>query len=355
MKKFIVDTGKKKYSVEANDAEHAVKLVKKIDDETSQLQTVNALIEDEKAAVAAYNVAIENLRGKIPEESVQAIIAIRDDENRHIENLQAVVNGTFTEKNLEDSMMNDAYYEEGFSSTKGELVLVVHESIANHLKRKFGGSTSSQKVHGQKQSYWTTTNKSVYESAKKYLSNGLKDSVEDSEGDLKDSGPRYLVTAIFKKPFNQYNEGDKIERIVEGETAAANTRAFLSGNYHGYVNVTLRRLGDSRKMFKVVDKATGKTLLVKATDSLAAVQRVASLDSISLGGGMSLPHQENWCVFVSTPNKQTTIKLVKSKEDFKASERTYGSFVGVGATAADAKKYAASFTGPAKEFPVKTL
>lgn len=30
MKKFIVDTGKKKYSVEANDAEHAVELVKKI-------------------------------------------------------------------------------------------------------------------------------------------------------------------------------------------------------------------------------------------------------------------------------------------------------------------------------------
>jgi len=76
-------------------------------DEASQLQTVNALIEDEKAAVEAYNVAIENLRGKIPEESLQAIIAIRDDENRHIENLQAVVNGTVTEKNLEDSMMHD--------------------------------------------------------------------------------------------------------------------------------------------------------------------------------------------------------------------------------------------------------
>lgn len=177
MKKFIVDTGKKKYSVEANDAEHAVELVKKIDDkikkaysvvkienrlgnvsvyggpmsaekaeetakylrnrpeyrtckiwvekhgiedsdyyasvndEASQLQTVNALIEDEKAAVEAYNVAIENLRGEIPEESLQAIIAIRDDENRHIENLQAVINGTVTEKNLEDSMMNDGIVE----------------------------------------------------------------------------------------------------------------------------------------------------------------------------------------------------------------------------------------------------
>jgi len=104
MKKFIVDTGKMKYIIEANDEEHAVEIVKKIDDEASQLQTVNALIEDERAAVEAYNVAIENLRGKIPEESLQAIIAIRDDENRHIENLQAVVNGTVTEKNLEDSV-----------------------------------------------------------------------------------------------------------------------------------------------------------------------------------------------------------------------------------------------------------
>jgi len=188
MKKFIVDTGKKKYIVEATDAEHAVELIKQIDDaehavklikkiddertatvqrvkmtkekgkywiveyesspyvyeaeyfktknealswakskgfkitrvddestfiardEASQLQTVNALIEDERAAVEAYNVAIENLRGKIPEESLQAIIAIRDDENRHIENLQAVVNGTVTEKNLEESMMNDDDY-----------------------------------------------------------------------------------------------------------------------------------------------------------------------------------------------------------------------------------------------------
>lgn len=75
-----------------------------IDDEASQLQTVNALIEDEKAAVEAYNVALENLKGKIPDESYAAIEAIRDDENRHIENLQAVVNGTVTEKNLEDSV-----------------------------------------------------------------------------------------------------------------------------------------------------------------------------------------------------------------------------------------------------------
>lgn len=161
MKKFIVDTGDKKYKVEANTYDEAISAVKAVQakkaikdayvyriknskgeyeaiktltrieigtiiewkndkwtvtnflrndaitDEASPLQTVNALLEDERAAVDAYNVALENLKGKIPDESYAAIEAIRNDENRHIENLQAVVNGNVTEKNLEDSMKDD--------------------------------------------------------------------------------------------------------------------------------------------------------------------------------------------------------------------------------------------------------
>lgn len=113
MKKFIVDTGDKKYKVEANTYDEAVLAVKAIQlkDEASPLQTVNSLLEDERAAVDAYNVALENLKGKIPDESYVAIEAIRNDENRHIENLQAVVNGNVTEKNLEDSV-KDANVED---------------------------------------------------------------------------------------------------------------------------------------------------------------------------------------------------------------------------------------------------
>lgn len=109
MKKFIVDTGDKKYKVEANTYDEAISAVKTIlqKDEASALQTVNALLEDERAAVDAYNVALENLKGKIPDESYTAIEAIRNDENRHIENLQAVVNGNVTEKNLEDAVKNN--------------------------------------------------------------------------------------------------------------------------------------------------------------------------------------------------------------------------------------------------------
>lgn len=112
MKKFIVDTGDKKYKVEANTYDEAISAVKAIQlkDEASPLQTVNALLEDERAAVDAYNVALENLKGKIPDESYVAIEAIRNDENRHIENLQAVINGNVTEKNLEDSVKDEAEY-----------------------------------------------------------------------------------------------------------------------------------------------------------------------------------------------------------------------------------------------------
>lgn len=113
MKSFIVDTGTKKYAVSANTYDEAIKAVKAIQlkDEASPLQTVNALLEDEKAAVDAYNVALENLKGKLPDESYRAIEAIRNDENRHIENLMAVVNGNVTEKNLEDSV-KDANVED---------------------------------------------------------------------------------------------------------------------------------------------------------------------------------------------------------------------------------------------------
>lgn len=90
--------------IHADSVVDAMKIMKQtMKDDASKYATIMALIEDEKAAVEAYNVAIRNLEGQIPDESLAVIKAIRDDENRHIENLMAVVNGTVTEKNLEDS------------------------------------------------------------------------------------------------------------------------------------------------------------------------------------------------------------------------------------------------------------
>lgn len=70
----------------------------KLADEASLATTLNALIDDEKAAIDAYNVAIKNLEGSIPDAARQVLINIRDDERKHIENLYSILNESITEK-----------------------------------------------------------------------------------------------------------------------------------------------------------------------------------------------------------------------------------------------------------------
>lgn len=102
MKKYKVGS----YIITAKSPTQAVDIMKKLDDsikdEASDYDVVEQLIADENAAVKAYNIAIKNLTGKLDDIQIAALIAIRDDENRHIENLQAIINGTVTEKNLTD-------------------------------------------------------------------------------------------------------------------------------------------------------------------------------------------------------------------------------------------------------------
>lgn len=69
--------------------------------------TLEALISDEKAAIDSYNVAIANLEGKISDEGIKVLQAIRDDEERHSENLYSILSGNITEKNLTDSLNDD--------------------------------------------------------------------------------------------------------------------------------------------------------------------------------------------------------------------------------------------------------
>lgn len=76
----------------------------RVKDEASSATIINALIEDEKSATEAYNVAISNLKDKIDAEALQVLINIRNDERRHIENLYSILNGNITEKNLKDSI-----------------------------------------------------------------------------------------------------------------------------------------------------------------------------------------------------------------------------------------------------------
>lgn len=80
----------------------------KTKDEANLPTTIQALVNDEEAAIKAYEVAIKNLEGKIDETQMQVLINIMKDERRHVENLYAILNGQVTEKNLEDSKMKDA-------------------------------------------------------------------------------------------------------------------------------------------------------------------------------------------------------------------------------------------------------
>lgn len=63
---------------------------------------IQSLINEETSAISSYNVALETLKDHIPDEAYEAIKAIRDDEQRHVENLYAVLNGNVTPKNLEN-------------------------------------------------------------------------------------------------------------------------------------------------------------------------------------------------------------------------------------------------------------
>ena len=63
---------------------------------------IQSLVTEETSAISSYNVALKTLKDHIPDEAYKAIKAIRDDEQRHVENLYAVLNGNVTPKNLEN-------------------------------------------------------------------------------------------------------------------------------------------------------------------------------------------------------------------------------------------------------------
>ena len=117
-------------AVKFNSAEEAVDWLKKqsrlassmlfkknnsIHDEASLATSINALVTDEKAAIDAYNVAINNLKGKIDDNAMQVLINIMKDERKHVENLYAILNNQVTEKNLEDSKLKDSKFYVGIS------------------------------------------------------------------------------------------------------------------------------------------------------------------------------------------------------------------------------------------------
>lgn len=95
----VIDSGKK-IGTMADTVEKTGDSFQK--DSLTVRDVIQSLINEETSAISSYNVALETLRDHIPAEAYEVIKAIRDDEQRHVENLYAVLNGNVTPKNLEN-------------------------------------------------------------------------------------------------------------------------------------------------------------------------------------------------------------------------------------------------------------
>lgn len=97
-------------------------------DEAPSREMLQQLLDDETAAIGAYEIAIKNEDGKLDDKAIAVLKAIRDDEIRHRENLNAIMAGNVTEKNLEDSVNDDIWQ-------------TINDEVANlleYIKRKDG-------------------------------------------------------------------------------------------------------------------------------------------------------------------------------------------------------------------------
>lgn len=151
-------------------------------DEASLATTINALVNDEKAAIDSYNVAIKNLEEKIDEKAMQVLINIRNDERRHIENLYSILNGQVTEKNLEDSRIKDSKYYVGIS-THGYT-----KEQAERDARKFGLQLKivgkSRDPHFEYDAYFIGPRNNILKMLK---ANDLEEFEEDIEDSIHDA------------------------------------------------------------------------------------------------------------------------------------------------------------------------
>ena len=108
-----------------------------VKDEASLATTINALVNDEKAAIDAYDVAIKNLEGSIDDTARQVLINIMKDERRHVENLYAVLNGQVTEKNLEDSIHDAVKSPSAYVNTRLVKNMLPNDLMAEGLKNDY--------------------------------------------------------------------------------------------------------------------------------------------------------------------------------------------------------------------------
>lgn len=221
MKEFIVKSNGKQFKVKANDFRSAIEAIKIVTakDEASQLDVIQALVTDEQAAIAAYANAIKNLDGKVDPQYIEVLRNILKEENKHVENLQAIITGNVTEKNVEDSMKDVETYR-GFSIYK------------------VGGDWEVKDADG---STWNYDGSLSLAQVKKLLDKGLDrgiwDSMKDSfyairtrnngrvgEWYVKADSEQKAFDIVKRQPGHQFDEFVSITQVNENELKRVGAR-----------------------------------------------------------------------------------------------------------------------------------
>lgn len=71
-------------------------------DEASEDTTISALIADEHAAIDAYRVAIENLKGRVSDKAIAILEHILEEEEEHVKELQSIEEDDEEEVDIDD-------------------------------------------------------------------------------------------------------------------------------------------------------------------------------------------------------------------------------------------------------------
>lgn len=161
-----------KYIVKADSIHDAVTIVKTIKDSLKKdsltvRDVIQSLINEETSAISSYNVALETLKDHIPDEAYEAIKAIRDDEQSHVENLYAVLNGNVTPKNLEDSIKDDTVM---FPGSKLYKVAIKYDFLDNEkLAKKIAADPEWQAIINKYRDPLYSAPSSIDRIVKKYM------------------------------------------------------------------------------------------------------------------------------------------------------------------------------------------
>lgn len=132
MKKFIVDTGKKKYTVKANDAMHAVEIVKRIDDKIKKPYSV-VKIENRLGNVSVYGGPMS------AEKAEQTAKYLRNRPEYRTCKIWVEKHG------IEDSVVDDSIHDrlgEGKCAPTGRVSLVSSAEYASELLKEVQKNTS---------------------------------------------------------------------------------------------------------------------------------------------------------------------------------------------------------------------